>query len=204
MNLSDKEIIQKLAEAVADHIWKDAITDSSIYCVYCKNTINENHKPGCPVLLAREVLRDCQKCINVGSDKECNCANGDKYEVRENDKLMNRLKVIQIEDETIIFNNGVILYSDHDSDCCEHHWLATKDLTLSDFEGLEFDLTNDNFFKRIEGYGIELIPIEGHSIKIPGYGENNGYYSDNLSLIISENNKIVKEYDITECQDVKM
>lgn len=115
---------------------------------------------------------------------------------------MDKIKVIKIESEMITFDNGVQLYSNHDTDCCEHHYLKFDDLTLSDFEGLEFNLSNDDFFKRIPGYGIELIPIHGHSVRVPGYGSNNGYYSDNLGLVISdERGKTIMEYNITECQD---
>lgn len=93
------------------------------------------------------------------------------------------------------------MYSNHDSDCCEHHWLSFEHLGLIDFEGLEFDLTNDEFFARIDGYGIALIPINGHPVRIPGYGSNNGYYSTNLELVISGGG-INKSYDITECQEI--
>jgi hypothetical protein len=115
---------------------------------------------------------------------------------------MDKLKVVKIEDEQIEFENGMILFSSHDQDCCENHYLSFKDLTIADFEGLEFDLTNDNFFKKIDDYGIELIPIHGHSVKVPGYGSNNGYYSSNLQLCIGGNG-VEKEWDITECQDIK-
>lgn len=116
---------------------------------------------------------------------------------------MNKLKVISIKDDMIMFESDVILYSDHVKDCCENHWLSMNDLTISDFEGLEFDLTNDNFFRRIEGYGIELIPIKGHSIKIPGYGSNNGYYSSNLDLILENQKDFEKRYNISDCQVIK-
>lgn len=113
---------------------------------------------------------------------------------------MKKIKVIKISDDILEFENGIKLYSNHESDCCENHYLSLADLTISDFEGLEFDLTNDNFFKRIPHYGIELIPIKGHSIKIPGYGSNNGYYSSNLDLILTNGSYIKKEYDISDCQ----
>jgi len=109
-------------------------------------------------------------------------------------------RVIELEDEGLIFDNGFKIYSEHVSDCCEHHYLSTSDLTLKDFDGLEFDLTNDKFFKRIPGYGIELIPIKGHSVKIPGYGDNNGYYGDYIDLVV-KGEGYEKIYDITECQD---
>lgn len=113
---------------------------------------------------------------------------------------MKNLKVVNLDSYSIEFNNGVILSSDHTQDCCENHYLYFGDLTISDFEELEFDLTNDDFFKRIEGYGIELVPLLGHSVKVPGYASNNGYYSSNLALTISGNG-LNKTFDITECQD---
>jgi len=114
---------------------------------------------------------------------------------------MKNLKVVKVEDEQIEFDNGMKLYSNHDSDCCENHYLSFKDLKLDDFEGLEFDLSNDDFFKKIDDYGIELIPTNGFSVKVPGYGSNNGYYSTNLQLCLSGNG-IEKEWDITECQEI--
>lgn len=113
---------------------------------------------------------------------------------------MANLKVVRIDSETIEFENGIKLYSNHDSDCCESHYLSLEDLTMEDFEGLEFNLTSDDFFKRIEDYGIELIPVNGHSVKIPGYGYNNGYYSSQLDLILTDGKDFTKTYDISECQ----
>ena len=109
-------------------------------------------------------------------------------------------KFIAKTDTDLAFEGGITISSDHQSDCCEHHWLSFEDLTPEDFEGLEFDFTNDNFFNRIEDYGIELVPINGHSVKIPGYGANNGYYSDNLTLVLQLGDGTTKEYGITECQ----
>jgi hypothetical protein len=115
---------------------------------------------------------------------------------------LSKLKVINVTSEVIEFQDGYKLYSYHESDCCEHHQLTLDDLQLSDFDGLEFDLTNDSFFRRIPGFGIELIPIVGHPVRIPGHGWNNGYYSDYLHLIV-EGPTGIKEYDITECQEVE-
>ena len=114
-------------------------------------------------------------------------------------------KVIAIEngwvDGVIVFSNGYKLTTNHESDCCEHHYWSLTDLSLSDFDNLEFDFDDDNFFGRIEGYGICLVPVNGFPVRIPAYGSNNGYYSDNLSLVLSKDDKIIKEYDITECQE---
>lgn len=111
------------------------------------------------------------------------------------------LKVVNINGDVLEFENGVRLYSDHAQDCCEHHYLCLEDLTMEDFDGLEFDLSSDDFFNRIEDYGIELIPVKGHSVKIPGYGYNNGYYSSNIDLVVTDG-KITKIYDVSECQKI--
>lgn len=115
---------------------------------------------------------------------------------------MNKLTVVKVNDDGIEFDNGVRLYSYHSQDCCESHELYFRDLTLEEFNGLEFDLSNDNFFQRIPGYGIELIPIHGFSVRIAGHGSNNGYYSDNLDLIISDGKGFEKTFEISDCQVV--
>lgn len=74
-------------------------------------------------------------------------------------------------------------------------------MTLADFDGLEFDLDSDDFFERIEEYGIALKPLMGFPVRIPGYGNNNGYYSDQLELVLSGKD-FSKVFDISECQDV--
>jgi hypothetical protein len=114
-----------------------------------------------------------------------------------------KVVAIKNEDDGVIeFSNGYRLTTHHESDCCEHHYWSLTDLTIDDFNGLEFDLDDDNFFGRIEGYGICLVPIDGFPIRIPAYGSNNGYYSQNLSLVLTKDNKTINEFDITKCQDV--
>jgi len=111
--------------------------------------------------------------------------------------------VSHIDDDTIYFDNGIKLSHYHDNDCCEHHWLDFTHITLEDFEGLIFDLSKDDFFERIPEYGIALKPLNGYPVRIPGYGSNNGYYSDNLSLILTDGSDItIKTFDITDCQEV--
>lgn len=113
------------------------------------------------------------------------------------------LKVISISDSLITFENGFKLFSVHDTECCEAHFLDFSQLTLSDFEGLSFDLSGSSFFKGIENYGLELLPISGWGVKIPAYGYNNGYYSDALTLVLGAcDGNIINMFDITKFQDV--
>ncbi len=111
-----------------------------------------------------------------------------------------KTKVVKVDSTGITFENGIKLESYHSSDCCESHELSFNDLTIEDFKDLEFDLSGEDFFKRIPDYGIELIPLHGHSVKIPGYGSNNGYYSSDLDLVLSDGKDFDKTFDITDRQ----
>jgi hypothetical protein len=113
---------------------------------------------------------------------------------------MENLKVIKVDSDEIEFEGGVKLYSYHWGDCCEEHYLDLTNLTLDDFDGLEFNLIGDDFFERIKDYGIALKPINGHPVRIPGYSSNNGYYSSNLELVL-KGHDFERRYDIEECQD---
>lgn len=114
---------------------------------------------------------------------------------------MNKLKVVKIGNEQLEFNDGTILSSAHAQDCCEHHYLDFDGLDINDFDGLEFNLTKDDFFNRVEDYGIELIPIKGHPVRVPGYGFNNGYYGSNIDLVMRyADGRATKTYDVSECQ----
>jgi len=115
---------------------------------------------------------------------------------------MRKVKVVEIDSESIEFDNGVILTSEHEQDWCESHYLGLGDLTIDDFDGLEFDLDSDDFFERIEGYGIALKPLAGFPIRIPGYGNNNGCYSDQLDLVLSDGKDFSKVFNISECQEI--
>lgn len=108
--------------------------------------------------------------------------------------------VTQVNQYGITFSDGTVMRSEHDQDCCEHHELSFDDLTMSDFEGLEFDLSNeDSFLERVEDFGIRLKPVKGHSVSIPGHGYNNGYYGTNITLILTKDNH-ASRYDVSECQ----
>jgi hypothetical protein len=116
---------------------------------------------------------------------------------------MKNLKVTKVNAEYIEFENGVRLLSEHSQDCCESHYLNLSDLKLEDFDGLTFDLSNDDFFKRVPDYGIELIPTLGFPVRIAGNGYNNGYYSSQLDLVLTDGKTFNKSYDITECQTIE-
>ena len=96
--------------------------------------------------------------------------------------------------------------SDHIQSCCESHYL--------DFDSSEqeFELVSSMLSKidKIEiyweeGMGITLYFyewIKRVGIFIPWRWYNNGYYGDNLELIITTPNNWTYQYDISEYQDI--
>jgi hypothetical protein len=109
-------------------------------------------------------------------------------------------KIIKINKYSIEFTNNLELYSSHEQACCEEHYLDFSGIDIEDVRNLEFDLNSDDFLEKIEGYGIRLLPKNGLPLSIPGYSNNNGYYSDNLLLKLSLNDNVLKKFDITNCQ----
>lgn len=120
----------------------------------------------------------------------------------ESEGLAKVVEVRNTDDGYIVFDNGYTLNSYHSQDCCESHSLDFEHISVEDFEGLEFDLSGEDFFKRIPDYGIELIPVKGWGVRIPGYGYNNGYYSSNLDLVLSDGKGNDKTFDISDCQEI--
>ncbi len=131
----------------------------------------------------------------------------------------------EMRDDQIVFSSlgdvkdVYVLYVEHERECCEYHYWYLKDLSRADFEGLKFDFSADGFFEMVDGYGIRLLPLNGHPISIPCYYSNNGYYSNELTLVLEkketddclwcyETSTLVKykspsfekEFDITKCQ----
>lgn len=111
-------------------------------------------------------------------------------------------KVIYVDADVLRFDDRSELSSHHEHECCESHYLSFADSKLSDFEGLDFNLSSPNFFEKVEGYGIRLLPTNGHPISVPGYGSNNGYYSHELTLVLERADKTTAKFDISDCQDI--
>lgn len=119
-----------------------------------------------------------------------------------NDENVSEGLYIEVSDHYILFSDGSKLYSSHKEECCESHHLDFSQLDMQVFNGLFFDLSNDNFFKKIPEYGIALLPLNGHPIPVPGYGSNNGNYSTNLFLTLQRANGIMSKYNIKNCQTI--
>lgn len=110
------------------------------------------------------------------------------------------VRVKSIGFESLTFDDGSVLESYHDQDCYEHHYLSFADFTLKDLEDAIFDFSKEPFFEKVPSFGIRLLPINNHPIPVPGYSNNNGYYTDNLFLVLIMPDGTKRKWDISECQ----
>lgn len=124
----------------------------------------------------------------------------------EKDKLFSDLSDRANGDygKALVFDTGFLLFTMHDPNCCESHEWCLDDLSLNDFKGLTFDINEKgDFFERVDGFGIRLLPVNGFPISIPCHGYNNGYYGSDITLVL-ENTKTNTRYkfDISDCQSI--
>lgn len=99
------------------------------------------------------------------------------------------MKVIVCEpDDHVEFDNGLVLLSDHDQDCCESNYLDFEQL----YVGREFDdMTAGEFVDAItmkeDGFSLK------DSQKTPAWVQarsiQNGFYSSGVKLVVSDGNK---------------
>ena len=109
--------------------------------------------------------------------------------------------ITKVYDEVVEFDNGGRLQSHHDSDCCERHWL---DFGTAEEEliGKQLDLSTE-FFERVPEYGIRLNVIGNHPVSVAGYGNNNGYYSSYIDLVVlDKDGTVLQRHDVSDCQEI--
>lgn len=105
------------------------------------------------------------------------------------------------------YNKVIWMFSsDHYQDCCESHELDF-DSTKQDFiTAKEFLTKVDKIdISRVEEAGINIRMydwVKEYCIFVPWRGYNNGYYGDNIDLIVKLPSGETKTYDVSECQEI--
>jgi hypothetical protein len=90
------------------------------------------------------------------------------------------MRIKEVNEEKIIFDNGNYIWFDHDQDCCEWNYADFLNLTKQNiFYNYDFDTELE--FEFIEGMGFRF-GSNGHWIFIPCYSEQNGYYTDEIDI----------------------
>jgi len=110
------------------------------------------------------------------------------YQIKQ--KEVCRMKIKQICEDWIEFDNGNTITFDHDQDCCEHNF--------ADFSQLEDIVTEVEFdseliFEAVENSGFRFGSKNTPMFFIPCYSSQNGYYTTEIDIYY--NNKIVLSFN---------
>lgn len=95
------------------------------------------------------------------------------------------MKVIVSKEGTLEFDNGLILESRHEQNCCEYNYLDFEQLPV----GTELPtMTAKEFAKAIKigDDGFSIKDIDGIPKWVQARSEQNGYYSSGVNLIIMD------------------
>jgi len=109
------------------------------------------------------------------------------------------MKIAQVTEDAIIFDNGNKITFDHCQDCCEWNYADFSVLT-PDVIGYDHDFDPNLKFKW-DGQGGNtsagfVFGDKEQKIFIPCYSEQNGYYTNELEIYY--NDKLVAEGDCEE------
>lgn len=118
------------------------------------------------------------------------------------------MKIVEINDEEIRFDNGYILYYYHSQDCCEHVYadfevlksynLSTKTGKTINIKDIDFEENLQNLIEGINEAGFNMISKIGEKFFVPCYNVQNGYYNDKLELILQINKKLEEHLNISD------
>ena len=93
------------------------------------------------------------------------------------------MKIIEIKEDKIIFDNGYELESYHEQDCCEHVYadfeilkdynVSTKTGKTINIEDIDFEEHLEYLIQGIENEGFNMISKIGEKFFIPCYNSHN-------------------------------
>lgn len=97
----------------------------------------------------------------------------------------NDMKIKEVNDEKILFDNGNTITFDHEQDWCEYNYAQFDALEELAFE-VEFD--EDLTFEAVDGSGFRFGNLPQKMFFIPCYSSQNGYYSDYIDIYYNGEN----------------
>lgn len=100
------------------------------------------------------------------------------------------MKIEKITEDGITFEDGTHITHLHEQDCCENvytDWMQLRDTNILDRD-----------FNKINLTGVKNAGIKLNEYFIPCYDNQNGYYSSNLSLVITDRYGLKRTIDISK------
>lgn len=92
------------------------------------------------------------------------------------------MRIIEITEEHILFDDGNEITYNHKQDCCEHNYADFKQL---DDLGRHTDFDVNLIFEEVKGSGFRFGNLNGKMFFVPCYSLQNGYYSDDVDIYLN-------------------
>lgn len=90
---------------------------------------------------------------------------------------MEKIKIVEVGVERLVFSDGVSIYSDHIPDCCEYNY---ADFSQIDDLAKEWEFEHPIVFEECE-YGFRF-GNKNKMVFVPCYSSQNGYYSYSVDI----------------------
>lgn len=123
------------------------------------------------------------------------------------------MKIQKWDEDKVLFEDGTTITYEHDADCCEWNWADFSVLDVF-YHGEEFDGVK---IETVDEMGFKLMLLKKHrctwgwhkgtpshywslvqTVVIPCYSDQNGYYSTNLRIVVTDPDGTKMKYDL-EC-----
>ena len=118
------------------------------------------------------------------------------------------MKIKEITENFIKFDNEYKLEAYHEQDCCEsvyadfeilqNYNVSTKTGESINIKDIDFEEHLEYLIQEVKGQGFNIISKIGEKFFIPCYNCQNGYYSSSLELIFYKH-KTKEILNITDC-----
>jgi len=95
------------------------------------------------------------------------------------------MKIKEVTDEHILFDNGSTITFDHAKDCCEYNY---ADFTQLDELALDCEFNEETMqFEAVDRFGFRFGSKNSNMFFVPCYSEQNGYYSSDVDIFFDNN-----------------
>lgn len=109
------------------------------------------------------------------------------------------MRIKEITDERITFDNGNYITYDHEQNCCERNYADFS--CLQDEAGImSYDFPEDLDFEIIDGFGFRFGGIY-RKFFIPCYSVQNGWYSSDIDIYYHSSDDTILYHAGLYCQE---
>lgn len=96
------------------------------------------------------------------------------------------MRIKEITDERITFDNGNYITYDHEQDCCEWNY-ADFSYLVGEAGIMDYDFPEELIFEFASGYGFRF-GSDYRKFFVPCYSDQNGYYSSDIDIYYNTEN----------------